>query len=143
MLRRPIVAAAIAAILLAVEVPAQPVAAMMATTPSQLRGATTADNLELAAWHHHHYWHRHYWLGACGLGCDGAAESGSAGLLGAFSVAGGAWWWWYGYGGGGTGDGAKASPMMVAAKTGGNTSASNAGANDDGDAMRPVRDCPQ
>jgi hypothetical protein len=34
-----------------------------------------------------------YWLGACGLGCDGAAESGSAGLLGAFSVAGGAWWW--------------------------------------------------
>ena len=84
-----------------------------------------------------------HWLGAGGLDCDGAAVSGSAGLLGAFSVAGGAWWWWYGYGGGGTGDGAKASPMMVAAKTGGNTSASNAGANDDGDAMRPVRDCPQ
>jgi len=61
MLRRPIVAAAIAAILLTMEVPAQPVAAMMATTPSQLRGATTADNLELAAWHHHHYWRRHYW----------------------------------------------------------------------------------
>lgn len=42
MLHRPIVTAAIAAIL-AMEVPAQPVAAMMATTPSQLRGATTAD----------------------------------------------------------------------------------------------------
>jgi len=34
-----------------------------------------------------------YWLGAGGLGCDGAVVSGSAGLLGAFSVAGGAWWW--------------------------------------------------
>jgi hypothetical protein len=60
MLHRPIVTAAIAAIL-AMEVPAQPVAAMMATTPSQLRGATTADNLELVAWHHQHHWHRHYW----------------------------------------------------------------------------------
>ena len=60
MLHRPIVTAAIAAIL-AMQVPAQPIAAMMATTPSQLREATTADNLELAAWHHHHHWHRHYW----------------------------------------------------------------------------------
>ena len=60
MLHRAIVTAAIAAIL-AMQVPAQPVAAMMATTPSQLREATIADNLELAAWHHHHHWHRHYW----------------------------------------------------------------------------------
>jgi len=45
--------------------------------------------------------------------------------------------------GGGTGDGAKASPMVAAAKTGENTSANSAGANDDGDATRPVRDCPQ
>ncbi len=59
MLRRPIVIAALAAIL-AMQVPAQPIAAMMATTPSQLREATAADKLELAAWHHHH-WHRHYW----------------------------------------------------------------------------------
>jgi len=47
------------------------------------------------------------------------------------------------HGGGDARDGAKASPMVVAAKTGGNASASNAGANDDGDATRPVRDCPQ
>ena len=50
MLRRPIVIAALAAIL-AMQVPAQPIAAMMATTPSQLREATAADKLELAAWH--------------------------------------------------------------------------------------------
>jgi hypothetical protein len=52
------------------------------------------------------------------------------------------------HGGGDARDGAQASPMVVAAKTGENTSASNAGAsnagaNDDGDATRPVRDCPQ
>ena len=35
-----------------------------------------------------------HWLAAGGLGCDGVAVSGSAGLLGAFSVAGGAWWWY-------------------------------------------------
>jgi hypothetical protein len=65
-MRRTIVAAALVATILMIEIP-PPIAAMPVATPARLGIATTEheDALRLAVWHRHywhrHYWHRHYW----------------------------------------------------------------------------------